>query len=34
MDFVQTSNFLLSAFFAEIISEKIAFDTVEWKEWF
>ena len=34
MDFVEISNFLLSAFFTEIISEKIVFDIVERKEWF
>ena len=34
MDFAQKSNFFLSAFFTEIISEKIVFDIVERKEWF
>ena len=34
MDFVQKSNFFLSAFFREIISENIVFDIVEKKEWF
>ena len=34
MDFVQKSNFFLSAFFTEIISEKTDFDIVERKEWF
>ena len=33
MDFVQKSNFFLSAFFREIISEKIVFDIVERREW-
>ena len=32
MDFVEISNFLSSAFFTEIISEKIVFDIVERKE--
>ena len=31
MDFVQKSNFFLSVFFTEIISEKIVFDIVEEK---
>ena len=34
MDFVEISNFFLSAFFTEIISENIFFDIVERKEWF
>ena len=34
MDFVQKSNFFLSEFFTEIISEKIVFDIVERKEWY
>ena len=32
MDFVQESNFFLSAYFTEIISEKMVFDIVERKE--
>ena len=34
MDFVQRSNFFLSAFFTEVLSENIVFDVVERKEWF
>ena len=34
MDFVQKSNFLIPAFFTEIISEKIVFNISERKEWF
>ena len=34
MDFVQISNFFLSGFFMEILSEHIVFDIVERKEWF
>ena len=34
MRFVQKSNFFISAFFTEIILEKIVFDIVERKEWF
>ena len=34
MDFVQKSNFFLSAFFTEILSENNVFDIVERKEWF
>ena len=32
--FVQKSNFFLSAFFPEILSENIVLDNVERKEWF
>ena len=32
MDFVQKLNYFLSAFFTEIISEKIVIDIVERKE--
>ena len=34
MDFFQKSNFFLSAFFTEILSENNVFDIVERKEWF
>ena len=34
MDFVQRSNFFLSAFSTEVLSENIVFDIVERKEWF
>ena len=34
MDFVQKSNFFLSAFFTEIVSGKIVYDIVNRKELF